>query len=180
MKIVELEKKQEEGVNPAPNPPRGGRDRLLLLLPRHMAASSLSKGGKKHRGLGIFLYICCDYTFYPDDQVQNGVRQGVKLGLVPERRGKMKTFLIFGKSSPQELKEISVKYRAEVVSLVNDFGGNVRSMYAMLRERYLVLIFAFPGIKTAMRASIALSKLTGISFTTLPAVPIDEFNNIII
>jgi hypothetical protein len=31
-----------------------------------------------------------------------------------------------------------------------------------------------------MRASIALSKLTGISFITLPAVPIDEFNNIII
>ena len=92
----------------------------------------------------------------------------------------MRTFLIFGKSSPQELKEISLKYRAEVVSLVNDFGGNVRSMYVMLRERYLVLIFAFPGVKTAMRASIALSKLTGISFITLPAVPIDEFNNIII
>ena len=95
------------------------------------------------------------------------------------KEGKMKTFLIFGKSSSQELKEISLKYRAEVVSLVNDFGGNVRSMYIMLRERYLVLIFTFPGIKTAMSASIALSKLTGISFTTLPAVPIDEFNNIV-
>ena len=90
----------------------------------------------------------------------------------------MRTFLIFGKSSPEELKEIRLKYRAEVVSLVNSFGGDVRSMYAMVREKYLILIFAFPGVKRAMKASIALSKLTGISFTTSPAVPIDEFNKI--
>ncbi len=90
----------------------------------------------------------------------------------------MRTFLIFGKSSPEELKEISLKYRAEVVRLVNSFGGDVRSMYVMFRERYLILIFAFPGIKGAMRASIALSKLTGISFTTSPEVAIDEFNKI--
>lgn len=90
----------------------------------------------------------------------------------------MRTFLIFGKSSPEELKEIILKYRAEVVRLVNSFGGDVRSMYVMLRERYLILIFAFPGIKGAMRASIALSKLTGISFTTSPAVSVDEFHQI--
>ena len=90
----------------------------------------------------------------------------------------MRTFLIFAKSSPQELKEISLKYRAEVVSLVNSFGGNVRSMYVMLKERYLILTLSFPEIKTAIKASIALSKLTGISFTTSPAVFIEGFNNI--
>jgi uncharacterized protein with GYD domain len=92
----------------------------------------------------------------------------------------MRTFFIFGKSSPKELKEISLKYREEVVSLVKNFGGDVRSMYVMLREKHLVLIFAFPGIKRAMKASIALSKLTGISFTISPAVPVDEFNKIMI
>jgi uncharacterized protein with GYD domain len=87
----------------------------------------------------------------------------------------MKTFLIFGQSSSEELREISLKYRAEVVSLVKNFGGDVKSMYVMLREKYLVIIFAFPGIGRAMKASIALSKLTGISFTTWPAIPVDEF-----
>ena len=88
----------------------------------------------------------------------------------------MKTFLIFGKSSSKELKEISLKYRAEVVSLVGNFEGDVKSMYVMLKEKYLVLIFAFPEIKRAMKASIALSKLTDISFRILPAVPVDEIN----
>jgi uncharacterized protein with GYD domain len=92
--------------------------------------------------------------------------------------GKMKTILMFGKSSSEELKEISLKYRAEIVSLVKDCGGDVRSMYVMLREKYSVFIFAFPGIKRAMKASIALSRLTGISFTISPAVPVDEFNKI--
>jgi uncharacterized protein with GYD domain len=91
----------------------------------------------------------------------------------------MRTFMMLGKSSSEELKEISSKYRREVISLVKSFGGDVRAMYLMLRERDLVLIFAFPSIRKAMRASIALSKLTGISFKTSPAVPIDEFNNII-
>jgi len=90
----------------------------------------------------------------------------------------MRTFLIFGKSSSKELKEISLRYRAEVVSLVKSLGGDVSSMYVMLREKYLLFIFAFPGIKRAKEASIALSKLTGISFRILPAVPVDEFAEI--
>lgn len=86
----------------------------------------------------------------------------------------MKTFLIFGKSSPKELKELSLKYKAEIVRLVKDTGGDVGSMYVML-EKYMILISAFPGIKTAEKASITLSKFTGISFRTLPAIPVDEF-----
>lgn len=91
----------------------------------------------------------------------------------------MRTFFIFGKSSSKELKEISLKYRVEVVSLVKNFGGDVRSMYVMLREKYLVLILTFPGIKRAMKASLALSKLTGISFRIWPAIPVDELNKLV-
>lgn len=59
----------------------------------------------------------------------------------------MKTFLMFGKSSSKELKEIGLKYKAEVVSLVGNFEGDVKSTYVMLREKYLVLIFCFSGDK---------------------------------
>ena len=44
----------------------------------------MSKREKKDSGFGIFLYAPGDYTFYPDDNLQNGVRQVVKFRLVPE------------------------------------------------------------------------------------------------
>jgi len=90
----------------------------------------------------------------------------------------MKTFLMFGKSSSNKLREISLKYRAEVVSLVGNFQGDVRSMYIMLREKYLVRFLACPEKKRAMKAAIALSKLIGISFRILPAVLVDEFSEL--
>ena len=82
----------------------------------------------------------------------------------------MRTFFIFGKASSGELREISIKYRAQAVKLVESLGGDVKSIYMMLREKYLVIVFVFPGLREAMKASLALSKLTGISFQTCPAV----------
>jgi len=76
------------------------------------------------------------------------------------------------------LKEISLRQRAEVVSLVKSLGGEVRSMYVMSREQYLLFIFTFPGIKRAKEASMVLSKLTGISFRILPAVLVGELPQI--
>jgi len=37
----------------------------------------------------------------------------------------------------------------------------------------------FPGVAEAMKASVALAKLTGIGFTTSPAVPIEEFDKLV-
>jgi uncharacterized protein with GYD domain len=87
----------------------------------------------------------------------------------------MKIFFIFGKSSTEELQEISSKYKAEVLSVVKSFGGDVKAMYAMLKEKYLFCILTFPGIKRAKEASLALSKLTGISFRILIVVPVNDF-----
>jgi uncharacterized protein with GYD domain len=66
----------------------------------------------------------------------------------------------------------------EAGDLVKKFGGNVVSMYALLGERDLVAITTFPGVEQAMKASIAMSKMTGISFTTSPAVPVEEFDKL--
>ena len=49
-------------------------------------------------------------------------------------------------------------------------------MYALLGEKDLVIILTFPGVEEAMKASVALSKLTGVSFTTSPAVTVEEFD----
>jgi len=42
----------------------------------------------------------------------------------------------------------------------------------------VVAIVDFPGLKEAMKASIELTKLLGISFTTAPTVPVEEFDKL--
>ncbi len=90
----------------------------------------------------------------------------------------MATFFMFGKYSAEGVKGISPKRTKAAEDLLKKFGGKVESMYALLGERDLVIISTFPGVEQAMKASVALSKMTGISFTTLPAVPVEEFDKL--
>ena len=86
----------------------------------------------------------------------------------------MATFFMFGKY--QTLKGMSAQRTKRAEGVVKKFGGKVDSMYALLGEHDLVFITEFPGIDGAMKASVALSKGFGISFSTSPAVPIKEFD----
>ena len=88
----------------------------------------------------------------------------------------MATFMMFGKYSFEGVKGISSKRTEQSVKLIEKYGGKVKAMYALLGEKDLVLVLTFPGIDQAMKASVALAKATGISFTTLPAVTIEEFD----
>ncbi len=90
----------------------------------------------------------------------------------------MATFLMFGKYSVEGVKGISAKRTDEVVNIVKKFKGEVRGMYALLGEKDLVFIVNFPGMEQAMKASVALSKLTGIAFTTYPAVTVEDFDKL--
>ncbi len=90
----------------------------------------------------------------------------------------MATFLMFGKYSPEALKQISSKRTEDTVSLIKKFGGKVKAMYALLGEKDLVFILTFPEMEQAMKASVALSKLTGIAFTTFPAVTVEDFDRL--
>ncbi|MHC4639448.1 MAG: GYD domain-containing protein [Planctomycetota bacterium] len=90
----------------------------------------------------------------------------------------MATFLMFGRYSSEALRGMSSKRTEEARSLIKKFGGDVKAMYSLLGEKDLVIILTFPGIEEAMKASVALSKLTGISFTTSPAVTVEEFDKL--
>jgi len=90
----------------------------------------------------------------------------------------MATFCMFGRYSSEALKGMSAKRTKESESLIKKFGGKVESMYALLGEKDLVFIVTFPGIEQAMKASVALSRMTGISFATLPAVTVEEFDKL--
>ena len=88
----------------------------------------------------------------------------------------MNTFIMFGKYSSEAIQKMSPERTKEGLSLIKKFGGEIQAMYALLGEIDLIFVLTFPGIDQAMKASVALSKMTGISFTTSPAVSVGEFD----
>jgi uncharacterized protein with GYD domain len=88
----------------------------------------------------------------------------------------MATYLLFGKYSQDGIKGMSAERTQKAYAVVENFGGKVKAGYALLGPTDLVLIIDFAGTGQAMQASAALSKLTGISFTTAPAVTVNEFD----
>jgi uncharacterized protein with GYD domain len=88
----------------------------------------------------------------------------------------MATFIMLGKYSSGAVKAMSPERTKDGVNLIRKLGGEVQSMYALLGENDLIFVLTFQGIEEAMKASVALSKTTGISFTTSPAVTVGEFD----
>jgi uncharacterized protein with GYD domain len=85
---------------------------------------------------------------------------------------------MFGKYSSRALQEMSIQRTNKAVDLIRQFGGEVQAMYATLGQQDLVFVLSLPGTEEAMKASVALTKLTGISFTTMPAVSVQDFDKL--
>lgn len=90
----------------------------------------------------------------------------------------MSAYVMFGKYSHASIKEISAERTQKAEQLIKDNGGSVKSGYALLGETDLLLVVDFPSNKDAMKASVGLAKLLGISFSTAPAVTMEEFDNL--
>jgi uncharacterized protein with GYD domain len=91
----------------------------------------------------------------------------------------MATFVMFGNYSLDSVKEISRKRTDKAEALIVENGGSLVSGYALLGKVDLMLIIDFPGIEQAMKTSVGLAKLLGISFTTAPAVSIEQFDKMV-
>jgi len=91
----------------------------------------------------------------------------------------MATFLLFGKYPAQAVKEISAQRNQAAVDLIQKLGGQIKAVYALLGEIDLVAVVDLPGIEAAFKASVDLSKMTGITFTTCPAISVEEFDQIV-
>jgi uncharacterized protein with GYD domain len=90
----------------------------------------------------------------------------------------MALFLMCGKYTAEGVKGISAQRTREAVAVFQQFGGEVKAMYAMLGEKDLLLVVELPGVAAAMQASVALSRMTGIAFTTSPAITVEEFDQL--
>ncbi len=90
----------------------------------------------------------------------------------------MAKFVMLGKYSVDALKGISAERTQKGVELIEKSGGKVISKLALLGRYDLLLIVDFPGINEAMKASIALTKSTGIGFNTCAAVSVEELDKL--
>jgi len=91
----------------------------------------------------------------------------------------MSIFLMFGKYSPEAIKDISPERTEKAREIIKKYYGEIISLYAVMGEHDLVFTIDFPDGKNAMAASIALYKLTGIHFTTSPVVDVEQFDTIV-
>jgi len=91
---------------------------------------------------------------------------------------KMTTFFMMGKYSAEAIKEMSADRTMKSINLISELGGEVNSMHALMGGYDLVLIVSLDSLETAMKASLGLTILTGINFSTFPAVAIEDFDKI--
>ncbi|MEW6719508.1 MAG: GYD domain-containing protein [Thermodesulfobacteriota bacterium] len=91
----------------------------------------------------------------------------------------MPAFIMMGKYSSQAMKLISARRTANAQEIIGKCGGKLVTGYATMGETDIVMVMDFPGIHEALKASIALNKALGISFTTLPALPIEDFDKLV-
>jgi uncharacterized protein with GYD domain len=91
----------------------------------------------------------------------------------------MATFIMFGKYSLGSIEKINAKRTEKTVSLIKELGGEVKSMYVLLGKHDLLFIVDLPGTEEALKASVALSKMAGISVTTAPAISLEEFDKLV-
>jgi uncharacterized protein with GYD domain len=85
---------------------------------------------------------------------------------------------MFGKYSQESIKHISSQRTEESIKWIKKNGGELVKGYSLLGETDIVLIVEFPDIKEAMKTSVGLSKMLGISFTTAPAITLNEFDKL--
>lgn len=88
-------------------------------------------------------------------------------------------FLMLGRYSLEAIKGIKKERTKKVVAEINACGGKVDTMFALLGRYDLAFVVDFPSVKDALTASVKITKLTGISFNTLPAVSVEEFDRLV-
>ncbi len=90
----------------------------------------------------------------------------------------MATYFMFGKYSMEGMKGISAGRTKKTLDLIRKNGGEFKAGYALLGDVDLILILDMPDTGQAMKTSAALGKLLGASFSTAPAVSVEEFDTL--
>ena len=92
----------------------------------------------------------------------------------------MNTYFMFGKYSHEASKEITPERTTKAIKIINKLGGQVKGMYAILGDYDIIMLVEGPDMETIMKISVDLHILTGIHFSTFPAMPVEYFDALIV
>jgi uncharacterized protein with GYD domain len=87
--------------------------------------------------------------------------------------------MMFGKYTSEAMKGISPVRTQKAVEIIKENGGKIISMYAVMGEHDLVFTLDFPEADQVFATSVALKKMSGISFTTSAVVEVEKFDKLI-
>lgn len=90
----------------------------------------------------------------------------------------MQTYYMLGKYSTAGVKHIAAVRSESFTRMIEDLGGEIILLDALLGEYDLAIIARFPDNRAALRASLALEKLTELTFKTMPAISVAEFDQL--
>jgi uncharacterized protein with GYD domain len=91
----------------------------------------------------------------------------------------MATFFMFGRYTTESIRNISAERTQAAVDEIKKMGGEVNAMHVLLGEYDLMICVKLASIEEAVKASVALARLTGIAFTTCPAIEVEVFDRLI-
>jgi uncharacterized protein with GYD domain len=91
----------------------------------------------------------------------------------------MSEFIMFGTYSEDAINAVSAERTEKSNEIIDNNGGTVKSIHALLGDTDLVIVADFPGNEEAMKASVELTRFTGISFVTCPSVSANRFDEIV-
>lgn len=91
----------------------------------------------------------------------------------------MPPFLMLGNYTSHATTGISKARTRQVDTLIRECGGTMKQIYGLLGAYDLAIVADFPGNGDAIRTSLMLTKMTGITFSTMPAVSVDAFDDLV-
>ena len=92
---------------------------------------------------------------------------------------KMTTFIMRGRYTSESIKQISAERTTKANEIVKQCEGKIVAVYATLGDADLLVIAEFPGVNELIKASVALNKALGISFSSDPAITVEEFDKLV-
>lgn len=92
----------------------------------------------------------------------------------------MSTFVMLGRMPPESMQKISPKRTTDALELVKKHGGKLISGYTMLGQYDLLLVLELPTVEQAMKLSVSLARMLGISLVTSPAITFEQFDKIMV
>jgi uncharacterized protein with GYD domain len=81
--------------------------------------------------------------------------------------------------SAESVKDISSQRTVDALALIKKNGGELKSGYVLLGKYDLILIVELPNKEQAIKTSVGLSRMLGVTFVTSPATTFEQFDKLV-